>query len=206
MAQKKDPEILLGLPRGVSAYAYVDKPDSEGTYADDKFKITVICEPDTDLSAFEAQIMKAAKAKWSDLDEDTFQLPWKLHDPDDKKEAYQGKLTYSAKSKFMPQVVDAKRNVMPEGTPVYSGSIVRAVATVYLYEKTEKVRDGKKLVDVTLRGASLQLATVQIIEKRGSGASRADALNALDDEDGFDSKGDRRADPLADSDGDDGDF
>jgi hypothetical protein len=204
MAQKKrDPDIMIGLPRGIAAYAYVDKADTEGQYSDDKFKVTVICEPDTDVSKIEATILDAAKAKWSDLDVDDFNMPFKLHDPDAKNEAFQGKLTYTAKSKFMPEVVDAKRNVLPEGTPVYSGSLIRTAASLYLYEKTEKVREGKKTVDVLMRGASLQLATVQIIEKRG-GLGKGAGKSVLDDEDGFDSQGASGSAALGDD--NDGDF
>ena len=190
--KKRDPVINVVMPKGAASYAYIDKPDTEGQYADGKHKVTVICEPGTDLSKQTAAILAGAKAKWPDLNEDEFQWPFKLNEPDAKKEAYAGMLTYTAKSKFPPRVMDHAKNDVPPTVKVFSGDIIKVGGSIYLYEKTEKVREqvvenGKtvgKMVDVLLRGASIQMSIVQLLEKRGgtSGPSADD----FGDEDGQD--------------------
>jgi hypothetical protein len=51
----------------------------------------------------------------------------------------------------------------------YSGDTVRFKVTPYAFKKTEKVKEGKKIVDVDLFGVSLRLVSVQIKSKGGGG-------------------------------------
>ena len=186
MAEKKK-SIIVVLPRAVAAHAYLDKPDTqvpEGASfkADNKFKVTSIYDDAAALAKADAIIREAAKAKWSDVDFEEFKFPWTTHDEDARKEAFRGKTTVTTKSQHKPKLVDSKKNAVPESVKVRGGDIIATASTVYLYEKTEKVKEGKKLIDVVTRGASLQLFSVQLIEKRNAAGSGGDVF---DEEDGF---------------------
>ena len=74
------------------------------------------------------------------------------------------------------------------------------MVTVYVYEKTEKVKEKGKLVDVLTQGASLQLVAVQIIEKRAGAGGYA---NGFGEEDGgYEASADESEAPGGEDDGD----
>ena len=134
------------------------------------------------------EIEKLIKEAFPDADLSELQLPWKEGDAD--KEEFAGKIILTAKSKYAPQIVDSKKQKLPKGVKAMSGDRVRFVASLYAYEQTEKVREGKKTVEVTVYGVSLQLNVVQVIEKNagGSGLSELDDIDGWvpDEADGFD--------------------
>lgn len=200
MAEPKKPKSpLLVTPRMTASLCYIDKPDDKAPPGaawkpDGKFKLTGILDSMDQLAPIDAAIRKMFGEVWpgDTLDEETFQWPWKQHDEDAKNEYLRGKVTITPKTKNKlnaDQVVDARRQPikavkMPNGdfVRVFGGDVVKCSITLYLYEKTEKVKVGKKLEDVTVRGCSLQLGAVQIIEKRAGGGGYAAAFA---DEDGF---------------------
>jgi hypothetical protein len=205
MAEKKAPKKTYVLPAGIAAHPHIAAPDKKGQFADDKYKVTIVWDADVDLSKIRAEIVAQAKEKFgSKFDEESFHFPWRVRDENDPKEDFRNKITCVIKSDFKPDVVDAKKQPVPvasiKGTgkdgEVYTkmrGDRVKAMATLYLYAKTEKVKDGKKLVDVETLGCSLQLCAIQIIEKRSGGNYAA----GFDEEDGYSSAG---SDAAADGD------
>ena len=183
------------FPRGVASWCHISTPDTTAPEnaswkPDGKYKITVILDSEEPLAKIRAAFMATAKEKWPDVDPEDIHLPWRFHDDDDKNENLRNKVTVVASSQYRPALYDAKKQPVPlvkrEGKEVYEvapygGDIVRFVAQAVPYEKTEKVKEGKKYVEETMRGISLRLTTVQLIEKRG-GAGGADLL---DEEEGF---------------------
>lgn len=215
---KKAPAPTYILPPGIAAFPHVEIPDVEGQYASNRFSLQVLWDGGTDLSEMRKVIIAAAKAEFGDkFDEDTFKFPFREHGDDDKKEELRGKITALAKSKFQPGVVDARRNPIkltpydldeppanPKRTLRMSGDKVRIMVTLYLYAKEEEetiVENGKrKKVKVTNRGCSLQLAAVQIIEKRAGGGGNNYAGGFGEVEGGYDASS---APPPDDDDGGD---
>lgn len=190
MAETKDkperqPRVVVVSPPGVAAYSYFHKPDTGKQYSDNKYKSKLVIDGDVDMSGIEKTIRAFAAEvfKGDDkYDPEELKLPWSEGDPE--KEEFAGKIILTAKTKKQPMLVDSKRVKLPKSVKVFSGDVVRLVAQLYAYKKTEKVKEGKKLIDVLLFGVSLQLMTAQLIEKRsGSGNG---GLDALDDIDGFD--------------------
>lgn len=178
MANKK---FLARVPRGIAAFAYIHKPDTGHQYSTNKYKVTVVLDGDTDMEAIRAKALEAATHKWGDkVPEADIVMPWRDGD-DRKQEEFHGKLLITASSKFAPTVVDSKRKPLKKGVQVWSGDEIAIVVNLNPYEKTEKVREMKKTVDVKVFGVSAQLNIVQLIQKNSGGGG----LNLLEDEEGF---------------------
>ncbi|MDR3473433.1 MAG: DUF2815 family protein [Devosia sp.] len=180
MAKQK--KVMITTPSGIAAYAWFHKPDSGKEYSDDKYKGDLIIDGDTDLSAIEDKVRAFAAEAFPGIDLSELQLPFKSGD-DHKNEEFHGKIILRAKSKFKPNIVDSKRKALPKGVEARSGDEVRFVVSLYAYKKTEKVKEGKKVIEVVVYGVSFQLQVVQVIQKNSGGGG----LNMLDDiDDGFD--------------------
>lgn len=183
MSSKKKRYPKVVAPAGVSGFSHIHKADTEGKYANNKFKIQVrYDEAEVDLSKIEAACHATAKEEWGKVPAD-LKLPYA---PSDKKED-DGVVILRASSKFAPGVVDAKRNDLEDGVQVYAGDLVKFSATTYPYSKTEDVVvvvDGKKKRQKeTVYGISLQLRGVQLLEKRGGGSG--DVSDDFEDEDDY---------------------
>lgn len=175
----REPKITVILPPAVAAYTYVYKADTtapEGSTwkPDNKFKVTSVYDDRSVLATTEAIILKALKAKFPDVAEEDFILPFTDHGADARKEELRGKTTAKASSQFGPKPVDGNRETLPEDVLVKAGDIVRVKASLYLYSKTEKVKVGKKIEDVVTYGCSLQMDGIMLIEKRAGGGDDGD--------------------------------
>ncbi len=177
----KEKKVLFVTPTGTAAYAYFHKPDTGKKYSDNKFKGDLILDGDTDLSRLEELCRQVAEKAYPDADLSDLNLPFKSGD-DHKNEEFHGKIILKAKSKYKPNIVDAKKKPLPRKVEARSGDQVRYVIALNPYDKTEKVKEGKKLIDVTMYGVSAYLQVVQLIEKRAGGGG----LDELDEIDGFD--------------------
>ena len=180
----KTPAVMVRTPAAYAAYAWLDKPDSGQQYSDDKFKVTAVFDKDTDLSDIEKTLITEARKKWPGIKPADLKLPF--IDGDDKgKDEFAGKVLLTMKSKFRPQRVDAKRNALPDNVKIFSGDVIKCAGSVYCYESTEKVKEGGKTRTVTVRGVTLQLKAVQLIEKRNGGSNAADLF---EEEEGFEAE------------------
>ena len=196
---KRDPKISTMLPQGTAADSYIDKPDDKGVEGaqwkpDGKYKIKIVYEDETPLAGLNDIIRKSARAKWPDVDFENFNFPFTSHEDDARREGFRGKTVVAAKTQFKlegDKLVDSKRVPLPDGVKVFGGDIVKAIVSLYLYEKTEKVKEGKKIVDVVTRGCSLQLDAVQLIQKRAMGGGTGDV--SFGEEEGFDGVGSKFA-------------
>lgn len=213
MADKFINVVIPALP---TAFCYIDKadtkaPDGASWQPSNKFKYTGIADSSSVFFALKVTIVKAAEDKWpgQTIDWDSFSFPWTEHADDARQEQFRGKTTINASSKLKPKVFDSKRNEVPDDVKVFGGDIVKSNCTLYLYEKTEKVKVGKKLEDVMIRGCSLRLNAVQLIEKRSGGGGYASAFEEV--EDGFVAEhnatpASHNAAPTGPVDANDGDF
>ena len=174
-------------PKAIAAYAWVDNPDTGNQYSDDKFKVTLVFEPDT-IDELRAAAQEVAEKGHPGVSPDDITMPFKDgNDKADKNEEFAGKILITAKSKFKPQTMDAKRKALPKSVKIFSGDIVKALIVFLPYESTEKVRNEKtkKLETVKSYGVTAQLKALQLIEKRNGGG---DASSAFDDEEGFEAE------------------
>lgn len=177
---KKQPRVSVVTPTGTAAYAYFHRADTKGQYANNKFKGQLVLDGDTDMSALEAKVREFAAEVFPDDDLSDLHLPWSEYAGD--KEEFEGKIILKASTKHKPKVLDTKRKPLKKGVEARSGDEVRLVCTLYAYKKVEKVKEGKKVIDVTVWGVSLQLSVVQLVTKRSGGGGE----DLLDDIDGFD--------------------
>lgn len=200
MAGKK---FRASTPRGTLAYGWIHKPDTGHKYSNGKYKGTLVMNADADLSKVKAQFEEAFRDRFPNEDWDDAKKPWKSGDGH-KNEEFHGKLLLDASSKFAPEVFDGKRKKLPKGLQVRSGDEVKFGIQAYAYEQTEKVREGKKTVTVTVYGVSAQLVAVQLLAKNAGGGAdlfeeEEDAFDASDYEaEDFETAEDEDADDSGD--------
>lgn len=164
-------------PPAVLAYGYIHKTDSEGKYADGKFKGDFVYEPDHPAVAdMQAQAKAAAKEefgsqfkmseiKWPFKDGNKVKLDKDTGKPRDE---FANKQIITAKTKDQPKVVDAKRQPLADGVEARSGDLVKASITF-----AAGVISGTPTVYCYLNA-------IQLLEKR---SGSYDAADDFDDED-----------------------
>lgn len=176
-------------PAGIAAFTYLYSPDSGGKYSDDKYKLTLIVDPEgtaqAEIDAIHKVCRKVAKEEFGNkVNLDDVRMPYQEGAED--KEEFAGKMILRTKSKFQPGIVDAKRKPLAEGVKVKSGDLIKCAGTLYPYAQTEnivEVINGKKVKkQVTSYGVSIQLIGVQLLEKRVGGGG--DVSGLFDDEEG----------------------
>lgn len=173
MAEKKPQYPIMTTAKGIASFSHLAKPDTEGKYADDKYKTTVLLskagsEQQAEIDAFIAEINKLhAKHKGKKKTESP------IKDGDDKEkdgkpdERYAGKWYFTAKSKFQPQLLNARGKELDSKIEIRGGDIIRVAVAPVPYD------EGKNA------GISLQLRAVKLIEKRAG----ADYSGAFGDDD-----------------------
>lgn len=186
MADKKIKRQVTLKPTTV-AYAYLNKPDTGHKFSNGKFKATLVYDDLADLDHVEAAVREIAAEEWGGrVNIDEVKRPFRTPD-EQTKEAFEGKTTLNMTSKYKPQAFDAKRKPLPEKVSIFGGDKVAAIVTLMPYESTEKVREGSKVVTLTVYGVSAQIGAVQLVEKRAGGGVSADMFGEYDD--GYDASG-----------------
>lgn len=175
----KKPRIYGTYGPFVFAYPHITSPDSEGKYADNKYKVDAIGDPNGPAMT-KAQEACAEALKAFGLPKKGTLLPLKKEQTknDDGKKEDTGKLLFRSKSQYAPVVVDAQGNPIPEKIlkklKIGAGSEGLIEGYFSPYETTEKVRNADgEMETVTVTGVSFTLTGVQLIKlvKGGSGGS-----------------------------------
>lgn len=179
-SNSKQEAVPYNLPFGKARYPRISSPDTNGKYADNKFKTDILYEDDV-IDGIESDLRDIAEKFWPDVSRDELYVPVKefFIGKDDKRES-QGR-GVTLKSKYRPAVFDAKRNKLPKGLKIGSGSIIRVAAFAFPWSKaTEEVHvdaKGKKTkVKTTTYGIGLRLGDTQIkklVEPTGGGDGSA---------------------------------
>lgn len=159
-------------PPSVLAYGYIHKADTDGKYADNKFKGTFVFEPDDPaVATMKAQAKKAAAQEFGASTYKATEIQWPFKDGNKTKldketkkprEEFANKMLLTAKTKDQPGTVDAKRQPLPAGVEVRSGDLVKASITFGAGEVS-----GTPTVYCFLNN-------VQLLEKRSGNHSPAD--------------------------------
>lgn len=174
-------------PAGIAGFSHLDKPDTEGRYADDKYKITLFLDKAVPANIEWAKKVNAAnEAAGSeaitvkDGDEENKRRVKKKKEP---RENYVGMFVVTFKSKFQPDLVTTKRDPetgkaakLPEDQPPRGGDRVKVAYASVPYEAGENV------------GISLQLRAVQLLERRAR-QGYGDVFDVEDDDDDDGSSG-----------------
>lgn len=167
--------INFATPPVSAGWCNLLKPDSEGQYADDKFKISVLVDPDSEIiDQLRPIVDKAADSEWGEG-----QRPAGFHDPlvqviqESKREDEIGlvRLTFKRhKDQGQPIMTDAAGVTLPEGVSIRSGDLVRIAGAAAAY------------VSGRNKGVTFYLNRIRLIEKRaGSGGSDEDAFGGADE-------------------------
>lgn len=192
----KYPKVVVILGPGTLAYSHINKPDTEGQYADGKYKGTLVLDGDYDLAqlhdgcmevakeAFGAKLKKIAQPKMPDIDGDT-----KVDKEGNPKEEFAGKRLITAKSKKKPLTIDAKKQPLPSDIWPSFGDVVKMKVTLVPYTTGGQM------------GVTCRLEAVQLIEKNAGGDSAANA-DGFDEEDGYTAPAAAEGGSGGDSDGD----
>lgn len=140
----------IKTPLGRFAFPHLAKPDTQGVYPDDKYKVTLLIPKDRDITGLKKAIMECAREAWPKKKNlkpgDMAHLP--IRDGDAKVaedlendkaelEGYRGCYFITAKSKRRIRVLDSDRNdIDPE--EAYGGAHGRLVVTAMSYEQGGK--------------------------------------------------------------------
>ena len=163
----------------VFSFPYITAPDTEGKFADGKYKVDAVGAPGSPgIAAAEDHIKKALKEFGLPTKGTGLPLKKEIDKGQDGKKVETGKLILRAKSKFAPAVVDANAQPIPDKAlakmKISGGSEGFIEGYFAPYESTEKVRNADgELETVTVRGVNFTLTGVQLTKlvKAGVGGS-----------------------------------
>src|SRR4051812_41030830 len=184
--EKRGRSKPLQTPPGLASFVHLDAPDSGREFSDDKFKLDLLFDKDTDLTVLKNAVKEAAIAMWGDkVNFKELALPFKDGNEKSQYEGYAGRRYVTLKTKKRPGIVGPDLKPLPEGVKIFGGCKVRANITAYTYVSTEKVRgeDGKRNTE-QVNGVSFALNHVQLIKEGtpfgGGGVALSDAFDAVE--------------------------
>lgn len=203
---RKSQTVAFVSPFGVARFPKITSPDTDGKYADNKFKTSIVFDG-ADVDAVKAALEAAAAKLLPGIDLNDILLPGRLMKDKNKDTGEKTVVGYgiNCKSKDRPAVFDAKKNKLPEGVQIGAGSVIRMAGALKAYEKDQVVEgdDGKKRV--VTHGLTLWLNDVQVKELV-QGAARGTGAAFDEVEGGFEYSAEGGAQEAGDSFGDVTDF
>lgn len=176
MTAKKRDAISWVSPWGTARFPKISSPDTNGKFADNKFKTDLAFEDD-EMDVIEAQLRDMAKKLFPDVDPDEVRLPIREFKTREGEPEGRG---LHFKSQYRPAVFDAKKKKLPEGMKLGAGSELRIASAAYPWSKAEErvvVENGKTRREKGMAyGIGLRLGDVQVrklVESAGSGDGSA---------------------------------
>lgn len=166
----KQPRKYATLGPFVFAHPHITSPDTEGKFADGKYKVDGVADPKSKPMA-DAQAVLTDAVKEFGLPKKGIQLPIKKEIDKDAagKKVETGKFVLRTKSKFAPAVVDAAGNPIPEKSlknmKIGAGSEGRLEGYFAPYTSSEKVRNADGDLEVVeTQGVNFTLTGVQLLK------------------------------------------
>jgi hypothetical protein len=191
LTTKKD-VVPYVLPFGIARYPKISQPDTNGKFADNKFK-TDIAYDDATMDKIEADLRAIASDMWPDAEPASLYLPIKEVYKDKEKKQPDGRVV-TLKSKYRPAVFDAKKRKLPEGVKIGGGSEIRVASACIPFERKITALVNGKTSQITQYGITLRLGDTQVrklVEYAGGGDGSAfDEVEGGFEYDGTDSFGD----------------
>ena len=181
---------------GVARFPKLNKPDTEGEYADGKFKTDIVYEDEGELESIRDEMKAAWKKLLPDMPYDEDRTPFKnftrKKKDGDKVEIIDDGYGIRAKSKNRPTVLDAKLQPVPASKIIGGGSVIRISGALAAYASTEKVKENGKTKSVEVQGLTLYLNGLQV-KKLVSGR---DVSEDFEEEEGFEYEADEVAEDV----------
>ena len=185
MSEKKE-KIKVTTPLVRASFPFLDKPNNQGQYPDNKYKVTGLIEKDreAELKPLKQAILKAAQNKWGKINYKDLETPFRDGDEKEKMEGYAGCVYFTAKSDRKPGIVGPDTNPLPEGESIYGGCYVKFSCVPYAYERggevVEVVNGQRKKTKETIRGVGLGLQNIQFIRHGESFGGRSSPQEDFD--------------------------
>lgn len=176
-------------PKGRLSFPHLVKPDTEGQYADDKFKVTLLIPQETSLANLKNAVLACAKEAWPGKNYKLADLIHPFHNGDKKAEAnpaYAKTIYITCKTKNRPAIVDTDRKEI-DPAEAYAGCDARLVVTAMSYEQkgepgvTFLLETVQKLGDNTRFGKARDLS---VLDDGEVPASDGEDVVVTDDADG----------------------
>lgn len=198
MAKTKLPNITFVTPWLEFRFPKVTKPDTEGKYADGKFKTYGIALNDSDHAVIESKLREAAASKEfveffkkegvTDLSEPT--LP--IKEFKNKQSGDVEEMGFNFKSKYRPAIFDGRKKKLPETAKIGNGSEARIETVMFPWAKIEKVKvkdaKGKMTTETQVGfGVSMRFQSAQM-RKLVEGGGSSDG-SAFEEDDSFEYEG-----------------
>ena len=164
-------KVQFVTPEGKAIFPHISAPDTEGKFADGKFKVQIEwMANDPAVQTIRDMVKKAVMQERGDVD---YADPFR-----EGKDKYADRVYLTAKTKQKPTVVDAKRKPLAD---VNMGDIVKVAVTIGLFDLAVQERVNGKKVSIMTVTPFFWLNAVQVIE-RGNSRNAADLFS---DEEGF---------------------
>jgi hypothetical protein len=176
----KAPRIPATVGPFVFAYPHLTSPDSEGKFADNKYKVDGICQPGSrGAKSAEAAVKDALKQLG--ITPKGAEIPLKKETAKNEKGKREptGSLMFRCKSQYAPGIADASGKPIPakalKTLKIGAGSEGLLQGYFSSYTRTEKIKDADGNVEeVETPGISFTLQGVQLIKLvKGGGAGEA---------------------------------
>jgi hypothetical protein len=164
---KKMETVKFLSPFGTARFPKVNNPDTDGKFADGKFKTGLLLN-DSDVEKVRAEFKAAAKQLHPNVPLEQVVLPLKQLKDKDKETGTKKVIGwgFNAKSQRRPLILDAKKNKLPEGVKIGGGSEIRIGGAIAAYEKTSEqvvIENGeRRKEEVTEYGLNIYLNSVQV--------------------------------------------
>ena len=173
---------IVVSPTATAAYAWLAKPDEGQEFSDGKYKVTLVLDPKQEgvsdfIENVRAKSKKAAESEWDKLPKN---IRYCFKDGNDTdKEEFADKVMITAKTKYQPGFVDAKKQALGEEELPASGDLIKASFALVPYNAGGN------------RGVTAQLRNVMLVEKRNFGGSPSNDFNDVEVKEDHDDQKDK---------------
>jgi len=188
-------------PIGIISFPCIYKPDTDGPFADDKYKATLLVSKDkeAEIKQMKQMVLSVAREEWGDKVKYS-DLETPFHDGDEKAENYnknaksEGKdenvgkydnyrkhIFLTAKSTRKPGIVGPDRKELMDGDDIQGGDFVRLSLVAFTYERPATVIENGKKATKVLRGVALSLQNIQKVKTGERFAGGGNAASDFDE-------------------------
>lgn len=167
-SKKKTETVKFVSPWATARFPKLDKPDTDGKFADGKYKTDVILE-EGDLEAVRTKMLEAAAKLLPGVPVTELNMPLKefFRTNKETKEKTSDGWGFRCKSKNVPFIWDSKKNKLPKGSVIGGGSEIRIAGALAAWTKPVKMKvknaDGSTTTEESEeKGLTVYLNEVQV--------------------------------------------
>lgn len=174
----KSPRVKATVGPFTFAYPHLTSPDTEGKFADNKYKVDGIEAPTSDAMKRAKKVVASAAKELGVPTDATLPLAKETEKAESGKREPTGNLRFRTKSQFAPAIVDASGKPIPDKVLAKlnigpgSEGLIQGYFQAYELTVTERV-NGEK-VTTKEPGMSFTLTGIQLLKLVKGGSSQAD--------------------------------